>query len=67
MRAAEVGARRFPEGIRAAEGDWARETQPYLDTIRSITLPPRRPKGDPANLERTAAVAQALRRRKVGG
>ncbi len=66
-RAAEVGARRFPEGIRMAEGDWSRETEPYLQTIRGLTLPPRRPKGDPGNIERVAAVATALRRRKLGG
>jgi hypothetical protein len=32
-----------------------------------LTLPPRRPKGDPANFQRSQMVADALRKKKVGG
>jgi hypothetical protein len=66
-RAATVGAQRFPAGVAAAEGDWVRSTQPYLDVIRNLTLPPRAPKGDPRNFARSQAIAEALRRRKVAG
>jgi hypothetical protein len=66
-RAAGVGARRFPEGIREAGPAWEQATAPYLQTLAGITLPPRRPKGDPSNFLRVAAIGEALRRRKVGG
>lgn len=66
-RASNVGARRFPEGIRSAGPAWESATQPYLQTIASLNLEPRRPKGDPANIRRVEQVATALRRRKVGG
>jgi hypothetical protein len=66
-KASTVGAQRFPQGVRDAQNDWATNTQPYLDTIRSVQLPPRRPKGDPANFARVQAVGEALRRRKLAG
>ncbi len=66
-RASTTGAQRFPAGVRDAQGDWATNTQPYLDTIRNVQLPPRRPKGDPANFARVQAVGDALRRRKLAG
>jgi len=66
-RASGVGAQRFPQGIGAAGPEWEQKTQPYLQTIASLNLEPRRPKGDPANIRRVEQVATALRRRKVGG
>jgi len=66
MRASTLGAQRYPTGVGAAEGDWAKGTQPYLQTLSSLTLPPRRPKGDPGNFARSNAVAVALRAQKVG-
>jgi hypothetical protein len=67
QRASTVGARRFPEGIREAGPSWEQSTAPYLQAIAGLTLPPRRPKGDPSNYARVQAVGEALRRRKVGG
>jgi len=66
-KASTVGAQRFPQGVRDAQGDWATAAEPFLQTIRNVTLPPRRPKGDPTNIDRVRAVADALRRRKVAG
>lgn len=66
QRASTLGAQRFPTGVGAAEGDWSKGTQPYLDALKSIELPPRRPKGDPSNLARAAAVATKLRAMKTG-
>lgn len=66
-RASTVGAQRFPQGVREGQGNWAEGVAPYLQTIAGVTLPPRRPKGDPGNIARVAAIADALRRRKVGG
>lgn len=65
-RASTLGAQRYPTGVAAAEGDWARGAQPSLDLLKSLTLPPRRPKGDPGNQARAQMVAQQLRALKVG-
>jgi hypothetical protein len=66
-RASTVGAQRFPQGIRDAGPAWEAGTKPYLDTLSSLTLPPRRPKGDPGNFLRAQVVGEALRRRRTGG
>lgn len=65
-RAGSLGAQRYPTGVGAAEGDWARGTQPFLDVLKGLALTPRRPKGDPGNQARANAVAVALRAAKVG-
>lgn len=65
--AAGKGAQRYPQGVAQSGPNWQAKTQPFLDTISSLTLPPRRPKGDPANFQRSQLVAEALRKRKVGG
>jgi hypothetical protein len=64
-KAAGVGAQRFAPGISAAKGDYQAGVQPYLDTIANLTLPPRQPKGSPANVARVSAVADALRAKKL--
>jgi hypothetical protein len=66
-KASTVGARRFPEGIRDAGPAFQDGVAPFLQTIAALSLPPRRPKGDPANIERVRVITEALRRRKVGG
>lgn len=65
-RASSLGAQRYPTGVAAAEGDWSKGTQPYLDALKGMDLPVRRPKGDPANQQRANAVAMRLRAIKVG-
>jgi hypothetical protein len=65
-RAGTLGAQRYPSGVGAAEGDWAKGVQPYLDELKGMELPPRRPKGDPGNQARANAVATRLRARKIG-
>jgi len=67
QKASTTGARRFPEGVREGGPAFAAGVTPYLQTIAALTLPPRRPKGDPANFARVQAVGEALRRRKVAG
>jgi hypothetical protein len=61
------GSQRYPQGVQLAGPAWQAHTQPFLDTISSLTLPPRRPKGDPTNMQRAQMVADALRKKKVGG
>lgn len=65
-RASTLGAQRYPVGVGAAEGDWAKGVGPYLDELKGMELPPRRPKGDPGNQARANMVAQRLRARKIG-
>jgi hypothetical protein len=65
--ASTIGAQRFPQGVRNAQGTWQNGVAPYLQTIASVQLPPRRPKGDPANMARVQAVTDALRKKKLSG
>ena len=64
-RALELGGARFSSGVQAAEGDYNSGFAPYLSVLASLTLPPRGSKGSPENLNRVAAVANALRAKKV--
>jgi hypothetical protein len=66
-KAVALGAKRFPEGVRAAKGDYQKEIAPYLATLSSLELPPRGPKGSPENFERVRAVGEALRAKKLSG
>jgi len=66
MKASTVGARRFPEGIRDAGQAYEDGVRPMLDVLRALDLPPRRPRGDPANTERVARANMALRAKKLG-
>lgn len=67
-KAEQVGAQRFPTGVAAARDDMSAGVAPYVQTLRGLTLDPRRPRGDPANLQRVAAIAAALnQRRRQGG
>ncbi len=66
-KATTVGSQRFAAGVSAAAGDYQAAVQPYLDTIAAVNLGPRGPRGDPNNINRVAAIATALHRRRVGG
>jgi hypothetical protein len=66
QRATTLGPQRYSTGVNAAEASFTQSIGPVLQTIASVQLPPRRPKGDPANMMRSQAVAQALRAAKVG-
>lgn len=66
-RASTVGAQRFPAGIQAAEQTWATATAPYLQVIAGANLPPRGPKGDPRNQQRSQMIADLLRKKKLSG
>jgi len=66
QKALAKGPSRFAEGVAMSAPDYQAAVQPYLDTIAAVQLPPRYPKGDPRNLERTKAITTALRKRKTG-
>jgi len=65
-KAVSVGAQRFGPGVAAAKGDYEAGFAPYSQVISGITLPPRGPKGDPRNYERTKLIGDALHEAKVG-
>lgn len=64
------GPSRWAEGIRLSSNAYQEGFAPYRTVLENLTLPARGPKGDPANLQRVAAVTQALhnekKRRKAG-
>jgi len=64
--ALQKGVQRWGPGVRVAQGDYERGFAPYREVIERVELPPRRPAGDPANIERVAAIARALHEAKVG-
>ncbi len=63
-RASTVGPSRFTQGVQAGANDYAKGAAPHLDAMRNATLSPRRPKGDPGNLQRVSEIAQLNRRIK---
>ena len=63
----EVGKDRFAPGVAAAVTDYKAGVEPYLNTIASLTLSPRKPKGDPANYQRVEQVGKALNAKRLAG
>lgn len=62
--ASQKGPSRFTEGVALAKDDWSKGFGPYREAISALTLPPRGPAGSPANLQRVASIAVALRQLK---
>lgn len=62
-QATTLGAQRYAPGVQAAEGAWARGTQPYLDSLKGVELGPKRPRGQ--NSHRANAVADRLHQERV--
>lgn len=65
-RAITLGPSRFSEGVMAARPDYEKAFAPYADVIAGVELPPRAPRGDPANIERVRAITTALHAKKMG-
>lgn len=61
------GAQRYGPGVSQALSTYQNAIAPYLQVLSNLTLPPRAVKGDPSNLNRVAAVDQALRQHKLTG
>lgn len=60
----EVGATRFTQGASAAGDTWRSEFQEYADTLESLSLQPRGPRGSEANFQRSRAVGEALNQQR---
>jgi len=63
--AVEKGPARYSQGVQLAEVAYEQGFAPYAQALNSLTLPPRKAKGDPANLERVAMVAKTLHETKL--
>lgn len=66
-RAIELGGARFATGVQASESEYNTGFAPFHQVLSSLNLPPRGSKGSPENLNRVAAVANALRAKKMAG
>jgi len=65
-RASSVGVDRWAPGVQAGAAKYETAFGPYRETIQSVALPPKYPRGDPRNYARVQAVGEALRKKKVG-
>lgn len=65
--AVNKGATRYGPGVAASTNKFQTGVSKFLQVLQGVTLPPRGPKGSPQNLQRTAAVATALRTAKLQG
>lgn len=66
-KASTIGATRFGPGVAAAKADYEAGFSPFANVIQGVTLPPRGPKGDPRNYQRTQIIGEALHNAKTGG
>ena len=60
-----VGVARFGPGGSASVDDYRSGFAPYLQTIQSIELPPRRVRGDVSNVDRVRIIAQELAAKRL--
>lgn len=58
--AKEKGVARYPAGVAAGASDYTAGFQPFHSALSSLTLPPRKARRDPSNLQRVNAVVQAM-------
>ncbi len=66
-KAIQVGVNRYAEGVRVAVDDYMKGFAPYHEALQKITLPPRRARGDPANIKRVEVIAKTLHQVKTKG
>jgi hypothetical protein len=64
--ATEKGIPRYPQGVSVSQPVYQAAVSPFLDVIQRTQLPPRKPTGDPGNIERVRAMATALRNARTG-
>jgi len=62
----EVGQSRFTQGASQAGDTWQSAFSPFADTLESLNLQPRGPRGSAANFERSRAVGEALHNARQG-
>lgn len=63
-KAATLGAQRYGPGVQQSGDAYASGMRPYVAVMENTVLPPRGPKGDPNNYQRTIAMGTALNEAK---
>lgn len=58
--ATEKGVARYPTGVAAGAQDYASAFEPFRAALASTTLPPRKARRDPSNLQRVNTVVNAM-------
>jgi hypothetical protein len=61
----DVARDRFGPGVAAAVEDYKAGAEPYFSALASITLSPRKPRGDPANYKRVEEIGKALNAKRL--
>jgi hypothetical protein len=64
--ATKLGAVRYGPGVQNGAGAYQAGVAPYLEKLRSLTLPPKGPRRSPQNQQRANMVAAELGKLKVG-
>jgi hypothetical protein len=64
-KALALGVPRWPDGVRKARDDYSAGWKPYYDVLTALVLPERGAKGDPKNIDRVRAIADALHKKKL--
>lgn len=64
QKATTLGVQRYGTGVQASKDAYQQGFEPYRQVIESIQLPPRGRRGDPANMQRSAAIASALHEKR---
>lgn len=64
--ATKLGAVRYGPGVQNGAGAYSSGVQPYLDKLKSLTLPPKGPRRSPQNQQRANMVAAELGKLKTG-
>lgn len=59
------GPQRWSQGVQLGADDYEEGFKPFRDVIEDTVLPPRFPAGDPRNIERVKAIAEALHNKRV--
>lgn len=61
----DLGVNRFGPGVMAAKEDYNDGYAPHQATLAALDLPARKPRGDPANNERTKVINVALFKKRL--
>lgn len=59
------GVSRYSAGVLLGQANYERGFAPFAAVIRATNLPERKPKGDPANIQRVSIMAKALHDAKL--
>lgn len=64
-KSVDLGVDRFGPGVRAAKEDYTDGYSPFQAVLAGLELPARKPRGDPANQDRTKEIGAALFKKRL--